>query len=413
MTGFSQPERQGLERLQMAQAHPDPDLLNAFSEQTLSRREREQMLAHLAVCAACRDVVSLSASAINESPVPGALPKPALWKWPVLRWGAVAASAVIVVVAVSVSRLEHSAPQMAKVASETARLSTPATQKVPAEEVLTSAGVKAPQIRYEKVAPKTPDKDAAKRATLPPESQTKKQDAFAMAPGVSGASASADVGNAAARDQVGTKAEQRAPLASKPTAQANELAESRNAPPPVPATHAKVAVLASSETVEVRANAAIVQQAPNAATPQQPAKETQDAFHGKLQKSQVARTDAFSSHDDLRYNSLNQKWQVSPEGYLLASGDEGKNWSRQFPDSRFTHVQAVGNHVWASGPDGVLVHSVDGGMNWTRVSPMDKSAKLQGEITSIVFSDVDHGTLKTSTGESWLTGDAGQTWKKQ
>jgi hypothetical protein len=31
----------------------------------------------------------------------------------------------------------------------------------------------------------------------------------------------------------------------------------------------------------------------------------------------------------------------------------------------------------------------------------------------MVFLDVNHGTLKTSSGESWSTADAGQSWKKQ
>src|SRR3954447_5324222 len=107
MTSFSQPERQGLERLQRAQSaqvHPDADLLNAFSEQTLTVREREQMLTHLAMCPTCREVVSLAARPDVEESVSPAKSKPVPWKWPVLRWGTVAASAVIILVAVSIRK---------------------------------------------------------------------------------------------------------------------------------------------------------------------------------------------------------------------------------------------------------------------------------------------------------------------
>jgi photosystem II stability/assembly factor-like uncharacterized protein len=58
------------------------------------------------------------------------------------------------------------------------------------------------------------------------------------------------------------------------------------------------------------------------------------------------------------------------------------------------------------------MHSVDGGATWATVVPTDKDAKPQGEITSIVFLDVNHGTLKTSTNETWSTSDAGKSWKK-
>jgi photosystem II stability/assembly factor-like uncharacterized protein len=118
---------------------------------------------------------------------------------------------------------------------------------------------------------------------------------------------------------------------------------------------------------------------------------------------------------DLRmnYQSLDQRWQVTPDGLLLSSTDQGKNWVRQLPDYRFTHVQTVGMHVWACGPDGFLMHSIDRGLNWNKVIPTDGKSKLQGDITSIVFSDVDHGALKTSKSESWSTSDAGKTWKKK
>src|SRR6201981_2260006 len=39
--------------------HPDPDLLTAFAEQALVKRERLDVLEHLAQCSKCREIVSL------------------------------------------------------------------------------------------------------------------------------------------------------------------------------------------------------------------------------------------------------------------------------------------------------------------------------------------------------------------
>src|SRR4051812_43291190 len=178
MTSFSQPERQGLERLQRAQTvvHPDADLLNAFSEQTLTVREREQILTHLAMCPTCREVVSLAVPPEVEELVSPAKSKPVSWKWPVLRWGTVAASAVIILVAVSI-RKDDKPSGVSQITTDSAPISAPEAKQAAASEkaalekqkssnalqndalhdealaVPATAGVKAPQIRYEKVAP--------------------------------------------------------------------------------------------------------------------------------------------------------------------------------------------------------------------------------------------------------------------
>ena len=43
-----------------ADPHPDADLLTAFAEQSLTAREQEPMLEHLARCGECREVVALA-----------------------------------------------------------------------------------------------------------------------------------------------------------------------------------------------------------------------------------------------------------------------------------------------------------------------------------------------------------------
>ncbi|HEY2845778.1 MAG TPA: zf-HC2 domain-containing protein, partial [Bryobacteraceae bacterium] len=75
--------------------HPGADTLTAFAEDALGRPERQQTLAHLAECADCREILYLAqpdSSAAQETIAYG----PNRVTHFALRWGAVAASLVIV-----------------------------------------------------------------------------------------------------------------------------------------------------------------------------------------------------------------------------------------------------------------------------------------------------------------------------
>src|SRR5581483_10709755 len=86
------------ERLQAGAAgeHPDADLLTAFAERSLSERERKEVASHLSHCGDCREILIL---AVGEpaSTVPSLRVRPSdRWlRWPVLRWGALAACLVV------------------------------------------------------------------------------------------------------------------------------------------------------------------------------------------------------------------------------------------------------------------------------------------------------------------------------
>ena len=47
--------------------HPDAEQLNAFAEHALSEHERRQMLAHLAECVRCRQVLAYAQQAVDIS----------------------------------------------------------------------------------------------------------------------------------------------------------------------------------------------------------------------------------------------------------------------------------------------------------------------------------------------------------
>lgn len=84
------------EHLQSGQ-HPDADQISAFVDRALPVHEREEMLAHLAECADCRETVALSLPAIENAPVAAGEKKSKTWSWGLrLLWPATAAALTIV-----------------------------------------------------------------------------------------------------------------------------------------------------------------------------------------------------------------------------------------------------------------------------------------------------------------------------
>lgn len=75
--------------------HPDADLLTAFVERALNPAEYDRMMMHLGDCCECRQVVSLAAPDVSASVSAPVGSSRSFWRWPVLQWGAMAASAAI------------------------------------------------------------------------------------------------------------------------------------------------------------------------------------------------------------------------------------------------------------------------------------------------------------------------------
>src|SRR5271154_5626496 len=150
-----------------------------------------------------------------------------------------------------------------------------------------------------------------------------------------------------------------------------------------------------------------------------------------------------------------RRWTISPAGALQRSFDGGNTWENVNPSASaasaasrivvsaeaakekagqnaadlggvgpdkkyqkaspnpilvFRTVAASGLEVWAGATDGILYHSSDGGNRWALTVPTDSVTILTGDITSIHFSGPRLGKIATSTGELWITFDAGLTW---
>jgi hypothetical protein len=88
--------------------HPDAESLSAFSEQALGERERGEVLAHLAVCGRCRQVVALAREAADADEKTAAVPPrkilapTAWWKQWRLVWVPTAVVAAFAVASISI-----------------------------------------------------------------------------------------------------------------------------------------------------------------------------------------------------------------------------------------------------------------------------------------------------------------------
>lgn len=105
--------------------------------------------------------------------------------------------------------------------------------------------------------------------------------------------------------------------------------------------------------------------------------------------------------------------EVSAKTSRAKVKDGGQALKREAATLTFRAVAATGPDVWAGGSGAALYHSLDAGSHWTRVVPASSGRVLTGDIVSLEFPDMRHGKTSTSTGETWITSDDGQTWQKQ
>jgi hypothetical protein len=113
--------------------------------------------------------------------------------------------------------------------------------------------------------------------------------------------------------------------------------------------------------------------------------------------------------------NLAPRWTLSSDGTLQRSFDSGRTW-QTIPVSKQTIFRALaanGLDIWVGGSVGSLFHSSDAGQHWTQVRPVVDSEALVDDIIGVEFTDTLHGKLTTSSEETWITADAGQTWQKQ
>lgn len=371
--------------------HPEAEVLNAYMEDALSPRERAPLVEHLSRCAACREVVALAAPPVPDAARP-ALKDPAI-RLALWRWAVVAITAVVVLGAVlfkTPQRDESTVLMSAKQESE-AKPQTPAPATA---------------------APQTPAAEPQRQERA--------------------ARADKDVVSSPAREQK-KETNQLAALSPKPAAPAQPVATP--APEPVMAANEPV----SADTLSAKGTssgmrdagvAAMAKAAPAPPPPQQqkamdaaPAVQAEVAMDRqanfaddtarqaapvKMKSTRVAAAPAAASGAKaatVSAVSAQPRWTIS-EGEVQRSTDAGLTWQtiRVAAGANFRAVAAIGAEVWAGGA--ALYHSTDAGNTWSRIT-----LPAHGEFVRIDFADPQHGSVHTTTGETWITADGGRTWR--
>lgn len=109
----------------------------------------------------------------------------------------------------------------------------------------------------------------------------------------------------------------------------------------------------------------------------------------------------------------NTRWMIGPTTGLVYQSSDGKSWQSVNikRGTAFNAVATSGDTIWAGGKQGQLYRSSDSGKTWEQVKPWGETNA--GDIEQIQFRDSQSGSIKTSSGATWITRDAGNTWQKQ
>jgi photosystem II stability/assembly factor-like uncharacterized protein len=453
-----------LKRLQETAAagtHPDADLLAAFAERSLGETERARMMEHLSRCSDCREVVALAALPATEVAavkIPATPASGGWFAWPVLRWVVVAAAIVAIasVGIVQYRQRQKNETLVSRLTSSSETISTaeaiPSPSAAPAvpemKKALSPTEKQSQSGIRKKALPSRTDDLFADRLVVPanpamPKAQAMRGTAAGSAPrGALGFTNNGGgvVPKAAPRSSSGDTFAMNGNLQNATPAETAKLAPVLSGGQPSTAP-------SSAQTVEVESQGEAV----TAATDNQVSdqlienkKQQPLSYQSSPTVGVVAPKDAATATGVARLSAASPRWSIGADGALLRSFDAGNTWvevdvNSEMASSRakagdngdtleqtakkkaktqrsmsqvFRAVSAQGTEVWAGGSAGTLYHSSDSGSRWTRVLPSSSGTTLTGDITSIEFSDAQHGRIVTSAGEIWITADNGHTWQR-
>lgn len=404
------------------ESHPDADLLTAFAEQSLLESERARVIEHLSRCGECREVVALALPASEDVAVTVSLRTArGSWSgWPILRWSlAIVGLVALTSVGILQYRQRHQTNQTLN-AVLTAQNQKPAAPELANQQPPTS-------FQLQEIPPQTkstaPPEARKKAQSIPQDTSAKDKSTRWLREPYPASGVSRAVGSGTGAGISGGSADGRAPAAA--------------APAPSPSVPQQAVVSSPSETVQVDSQAAAA------------VTTTESQVSDQLVQDQKERPskDVSSINTILDAVKASPRWSISSKGALQRSLDAGNTWveinidseltasrsrlagiagntkevsnankkvkAQQSLSASFRALTAFGTEVWAGGSAAMLYHSGDSGAHWTRVLPSSSGVPLTGNVTSIEFSDPRHGTITTSSGERWITPDAGQTWSRQ
>jgi hypothetical protein len=461
------------ERLQAAVPpanHPEADVLTAFAERSLSDRERAGVVEHLAHCTDCRDIVALALPATEELATPVRTAPGRWFTWPALRWAFVAAG-VVAIASVGILYQRHLQP-----AETASSLKPPGSVEVaanqPKKEIAPFAA--APADKNQKLlTPAAPaftdslNRDAAldenEHKRLARAESPARIPATQEAPTLGKNAGSLPHGPRLANQwQQSNVAQNQLPMPLPPSAAAKQDSVSVNGRALEDSQTARQSATVPSQTEGLTLEARAMP-TPSAAPPSSNSNyalarvdKAKPALNSGASNAPSAAATAGESGAMVGGMPLlsvpGPRWEVTAAGGLQRSFDQGASWqtvdvnadsasatsaasleisteeprakktkkekdaketSRNASALTFRTVAATGSDVWAGASAGLLYHSVDSGNHWVRVIPVSSGSFLTGDILRLEFSDPQHGKVSTSTPETWITANAGQTWQKQ
>ena len=381
-------------------AHPDADLLTAFTEQTLPATEREGLLDHLSLCGDCRDVIAL---ALPAAEIPAKtntsqatrLPAKTALGWlsalttPSLRWAALAGAAAIIV-AVLVAR--SGKLNETKLTAANLRVANPAIQapdhtviQAPAHQLAPSPTNRSTNQLSMGGSVAVLKSGGALPLPQPKQHRSKRvKSGHDMTPALQAESGMTPADNKTDQDPLGKMAD----------AQVNR------------GTKESVEVATGSPAVQAETSSApdvlMAQNGAQAVIKAKPAAQTEAS---QLQEQAAAPT--------VQPSATNPTWLITA-GVLQRSLDGGHTWQNAVESDQMLLCYASREQdVWTGGHAGTLFHSTDGGLTWVQVRPSIKAQQLRSDITHIELRSRLETLVSTVTGEIWISGNDGATWEKK
>jgi hypothetical protein len=450
-----------------AEAHPDANLLAAFAEQMLPESERASVVSHLAKCSDCREIVALALPPTETTSVIVVKGVGGGWlNLPALRWG-IAAAGLILLTSIGVLEYKQHQGRESRIASlETGNRH--AGVAVPAVETpQASTRVMVPEALSPQASPPQTDvikKEAEGRGVA---MSSRERALFRDRKGTA-AGFGSGVGPSGGSGEGGSGGVAISPASGDSTAPVSGSSVAVAVATQAPARPMTVPRASESVTVEVQSQAGVV--SANTEEAQVPDQLAQNQNNLPLNGRNVTNLDVVKAKDPVPAQGAARapaaplqrepalmlaampRWAVSSDGSLQRSFDAGKTWQdvdvtaalaskglamtvaeegdsgypdvdadkskkKQLAKTRatpvFHAVSAIGSEVWAGGVGAMLYHSEDAGAHWTGVLPASAGVVLTGDITSIQFSDPQHGRIATSNNGVWITDNDGQSWRKQ
>ena len=400
------------QRLQAAKPgpHPDPNLLTALVEKSLTERERAKVLEHLADCADCRDAVALSLPESEMARVIAAAPTRSGWlTWRMLRWGAAVACVVVVGAAVTLhlgkrATMAPEAPARASAVEEKSAATSPLPSPAASEPAPPGRDLYAARDAEKKLAAVTQQPTHAKHDLTPAAPTLSRQIGAPKVaartdnrPPAPPASQMADAVSPSAKSAELDKKEARATEQVEVSAAAPSY--DQVAPTPAPSLEVTQATTGKAKDASQKTKAPAAGVVGGAIT-----------ANAKQARSAAAENELKSTYAS---NLSFPRWTLSSDGTLQRSLDTGKTWqSVSVPGhGTFRALAAVGAEIWVGGAKGALYHSADIGEHWVQVKPIADGKSLTADIIGVDFTDARHGKLTTAANETWTTTDGGQSWQ--